>query len=165
MLKVCAMLALDTVVPATPLTVMVPPATVPYGEPAGSAVGASSYSLIVSTTVSPLAKVMSLGAIAGQCSLPVNVPAGPLSASILPVSAMLTVFALATGAAAAPAFAPPHADAETATAPSMSPTASIFRGGRLLESIRFTVITLSGWGGRSCPVGNVDPSLRAGVPV
>src|SRR5450631_4631545 len=128
MLKVCAMLALDTVVPATPFTVMVPPATLPYGEPAGSAVGASSYSLIVSTTVSPLPKVRSLGAIAGQGSLLVNVPTGPLSASILPIIEMFTVFALATGAEAAPAFELPHADAETATAPSMSPTASIFRG-------------------------------------
>src|SRR5665811_315357 len=104
------MLALVTLVPATPLTVMVPPTTVPYGEPAGSAVGASSYSLIVSTTVSPLVNATSLGAIAGQCSLLVNVPTGPLSASILPIISMLTVFAFATGATAvAPALDPPHA--------------------------------------------------------
>src|SRR5665647_3703258 len=116
MLNVCAMFSLDTVVAATPSRVMVPPATALYGEPAGSAVGASSYSLMVRTTLSPLANVTSLGAIAGQCSLLVNVPTGPLSASILPIISMLTVFALAAGATAvAPAFDPPHADAETAT--------------------------------------------------
>ena len=104
MLKVWAMSALDTVVTATPLTVSVPPATALYGEPAGSAVGASSYSLIVNTTVSPLVMVMSLGDNAGQCCLLVNEPAGPLLASILPVIAMLTVFgaAAALGAAVAP---------------------------------------------------------------
>ena len=76
--------------------------------------------------MSPLAKVRSLGAIAGQCSLLVNVPAGPLSASILPIISMLTVFA--TGAAVVAMGAveseldPPHADVVTAIAPTMSPT-------------------------------------------
>src|SRR5476651_354011 len=112
MLKVWAMSALDTFVTAAPLTVSVPPLTALYGEPSGRAVGASSYSLIVSTMVSPLEMVMSLGDSAGQCSLLVNEPAGPLSVSILPVNAMLTVFgaAEALGAAVAPELDPPHAE-------------------------------------------------------
>jgi len=79
-------------------------------------------------------------------------PDRSLSASILPIIEMLTVFAFATGAgAAAPAFDPPHADAETATPPTMSATANIFRGLSLLESKRFTIFTPSGWVGRSYP--------------
>jgi len=74
-------------------------------------------------------------------------PDGPLSASVLPIIVMLSVFAFTTGAAGVvPAFEPPHAGAETATTSTMSPTGSIFRGLRVLKSTRFTVITLSGWG-------------------
>jgi hypothetical protein len=47
-------------------------------------------------------------------------------------------------ALSAPAFDPPQADAESATAPIMSPTVSIFRGLLVPESTWFTVITLSG---------------------
>jgi hypothetical protein len=129
----------------------VPPATALYGDPAGSAVGALSYSLMVSTTVSPLAKVRSLGAMAGQCSLLVKVPTGPLLASVLPTISMLTVFgATAAGLAPPAVVAPPaagvpglellHADAVTATAPAMSPT-PISR--RCLDPMWVTVITLS----------------------
>ena len=175
MLKVCAMFSFDTVVAAAPSRVMVPPATALYGEPAGSAVGASSYSLIVSTTVSPLAKVRSLGAIAGQCSLLVNVPAGPLSASILPIISMLTVFATGATFVAAgafePALDPPHADAVTAIAPTMSPTPIICRGLRcdtavaILELMFFTDFTLSALGQPDFTRPGTDPALRAGAPI